>query len=199
VLWYINFPITIAWNTSLSDWSGRPWLLSTRKACSRLEQEASRLLTWSIYPWDCCWWRRQELSVCQLAWCQDTVVLVALPFLIVCVIGKRSLVTWYSLTVCCKSAALTMYDAINVIVCVWNVDVCRGLKKPLERLLSGLLETDDRNRWSYEAFFNESLALTSRSPIYVFSLSMASLDRLYVTSPHVTSVLYDWTCCIFTI
>ena len=67
--------------------------------------------------------------------------------------------------------------------------MCRGLKRPLERVLAGLLETDDRNRWSYEAFFKESRALTSRPPIYVFSLSMASIDRLYVASPHVTWVI----------
>jgi len=71
--------------------------------------------------------------------------------------------------------------------------VCRGLKRPLERLLAGLLETDDRNRWSYDAFFRESLALTSRPPVYVFCLSTSSIDRLYITSPNITSVLNVWS------
>jgi len=76
-------------------------------------------------------------------------------------------------------------------VCIYAVECmhCRGLKRPLERLLAGLLETNDRNRWSYEAFFNESLTLTAQPPIYVFCLSTASIDRLYVTSTNITSVL----------
>ena len=37
----------VALSTSFRDWSGRSWLLSTRRAYSKLELEASRLLTWS--------------------------------------------------------------------------------------------------------------------------------------------------------
>jgi len=68
------------------------------------------------------------------------------------------------------------------------------LKKPLERLLAGLLETDDRSRWSYEAFFNESMAVTSQPPFYAFCLSTASIDRLYITSSNLTSVISMFWC-----
>ena len=70
----------------------------------------------------------------------------------------------------------------------WLHRFCRGLKRPLERLLAGLLETDDHSRWSYEAFFREALAVTAHPPVHVFALSTASLDRLYISSPSITSV-----------
>ena len=89
----------------------------------------------------------------------------------------------------CLKSENTYNTFTRTLVAVLATLVCRGLKRPLERLLAGLLETDDRNRWSYDAFFNESLALTSRPPVYVFCLSSARIERLYVTSPKITSVL----------
>jgi len=101
-------------------------------------------------------------------------------------------VTFLVVTVCYSRLSRLKSAKVyaNICYCI-IVYVCmlRGLKRPLERLLAGLLETDDRSRWSYDAFFREALALTSQPPVCVFCLPTASIDRLYISSLNITWVL----------
>lgn len=55
-----------------------------------------------------------------------------------------------------------------------------GLKTLVTPLLAGLLEMDERRKWSFEQMFYEVDVITRKSVVYVFSATTWMSIRIYI-------------------